>query len=87
MIVVREPHQRLSNLYERFVWWFRSLIPRMELEERTDAYVRIRRNSRAVTLPMPLVAPVISMVFIEPGTPRHSQGQAQAYSASRSRPR
>ncbi|MEM7116716.1 MAG: TIGR00341 family protein [Chloroflexota bacterium] len=56
VLVVRQPQQRLNNLYERFAWWFRSLIPRMELDERTDAYMRIRRSSRAATYYYVLIA-------------------------------
>lgn len=49
ILVTREPQQRFGGLFDRLHWWFRSIIPRMELGERTETYMRIRRNSRAAS--------------------------------------
>ncbi|NHZ72220.1 MAG: DUF389 domain-containing protein, partial [Aquificales bacterium] len=40
--VVRQPHHLTSDL----VWKIREMMPRLNLSDRTEAYVRIRRNAR-----------------------------------------
>ncbi len=56
VLVTREPQQRFGGLLDQFHWWFRSIIPRMELSERTETYMRIRRNSRAASYFFVLIA-------------------------------
>lgn len=56
VLITREPQQRFRGLYDQLHWWFRSTIPRMELSERTETYMRIRRNSRAVSYFFVLIA-------------------------------
>jgi uncharacterized hydrophobic protein (TIGR00271 family) len=40
--VVRQPRQLTGDLS----WWIRKWLPRLDLTQRTEAYVRIRRNAR-----------------------------------------
>jgi uncharacterized hydrophobic protein (TIGR00271 family) len=44
--VVREPSRSFSNLLEKLFWRLQTLIPRLSVTDRTDAYMRIRRNAR-----------------------------------------
>lgn len=56
VLITREPQQRFGGLLDQLHWWFRSIIPRMELSERTETYMRIRRNSRAASYFFVLIA-------------------------------
>mgnify|MGYP003808407107 CR=1 FL=1 len=44
--IVREPHRPITNFLSRLAWRLQTLIPRLSVADRTEAYVRIRRNSR-----------------------------------------
>jgi len=44
--IVREPRHPFTNLVQRLTWWLQSLIPRLSVADRTEAYVRIRRSAR-----------------------------------------
>ena len=44
--IVRQPDTPLTNLTSFVSWRLQSIIPRLSLTDRTDAYVRIRRGSR-----------------------------------------
>jgi uncharacterized hydrophobic protein (TIGR00271 family) len=46
VIVVYEPSGRVGALRRRISWRMRPVIPRLDLQQRTRAYVRIRRDAR-----------------------------------------
>lgn len=46
VVVVREPDTRLGDLARDVSWGMQRVIPRLALQERTQAYVRIRRGAR-----------------------------------------
>jgi uncharacterized hydrophobic protein (TIGR00271 family) len=46
VVIVRQPKDPLGNFWGRIVWGLQSLIPRLNLKNRTQAYVRIRRSAR-----------------------------------------
>jgi uncharacterized hydrophobic protein (TIGR00271 family) len=46
VVVVRQPSSRVGNLVQNLSWSMQRIIPRMNLQERTAAYVRIRRGAR-----------------------------------------
>ena len=46
VMIMRQPHHRLSKLIERIDWAVQAVMPRMKPSDRTDAYVRIRRSAR-----------------------------------------
>ncbi|MFQ5435697.1 MAG: TIGR00341 family protein, partial [Anaerolineae bacterium] len=46
IMIVREPQQRWGKLAGRIAWQLQNIIPRLNLNARTQAYVRIRRSAR-----------------------------------------
>lgn len=46
IVVVRQPKDRVGHLLGRAGWYLQRIIPRLSLEQRTEAYVRIRRGAR-----------------------------------------
>jgi uncharacterized hydrophobic protein (TIGR00271 family) len=46
VVIMRQPKSRFGNLLSGLAWQLQRLIPRMDLEARTQAYVRIRRSAR-----------------------------------------
>lgn len=46
VVIVRQPRDRLGNFLGDLARRTQQLLPRMNLQERTDAYVRIRRSAR-----------------------------------------
>ena len=46
VVIVRQPRSRLGNRWNNFVWQTRQFLPRMNLKDRTEAYIRIRRSAR-----------------------------------------
>ncbi|MBK9053485.1 MAG: TIGR00341 family protein [Chloroflexi bacterium] len=49
VVVTREPQSRVDTLRRRLEWRLQKMLPRMGLAERTQTYVRIRRNARPDT--------------------------------------
>jgi uncharacterized hydrophobic protein (TIGR00271 family) len=49
VVVTREPQNRVDTLKRRLEWRLQKMLPRMGLPERTQTYVRIRRNARPDT--------------------------------------
>lgn len=46
IVIVRQPKSRIDNLTGTVAWQLQRLVPRLGLQDRTDAYVRIRRGAR-----------------------------------------
>ena len=46
VLIIRQPQSRVSQMLGQLAWHLQTLIPRMSLSDRTDAYVRIRRSAR-----------------------------------------
>lgn len=46
VMIVRQPQDRIRNLWGWISWRLQKLLPRMELSDRTEAYTRIRRSAR-----------------------------------------
>lgn len=46
VMVVRQPKDLVSNFTGMLAWQIQRLLPRMNLQQRTEAYVRIRRSAR-----------------------------------------
>jgi uncharacterized hydrophobic protein (TIGR00271 family) len=46
IVVMREPKGRLSHVIGNLSWRMQRILPRLNLKDRTDAYVRIRRAAR-----------------------------------------
>ncbi len=46
IMIVREPESRLGHLAGRAAWRLQNFVPRLNLNARTQAYVRIRRSAR-----------------------------------------
>ncbi len=46
VMVIRQPDSRVGNLVRYLGWGIQNIVPRMNLSERTEAYVRIRRGAR-----------------------------------------
>jgi uncharacterized hydrophobic protein (TIGR00271 family) len=46
VVIIRQPKSRVGNLLRWLTWRLQRLLPRMNLEARTQAYVRIRRSAR-----------------------------------------
>lgn len=44
--VMREPRDRVSRFFNDIAWRLQNVIPRLNLSERTETYVRIRRGAR-----------------------------------------
>ncbi len=44
--VVRQPKSRVSNFFSRISFQLQNILPRLNLSERTEVYVRIRRGAR-----------------------------------------
>jgi len=49
VVVVREPVGTVGSIFRRLSWTIQPIIPRLNLRERTQAYVRIRRDARPDT--------------------------------------
>lgn len=49
VFIIRQPQSRLSQILGQLAWHLQALIPRMNLSDRTEAYVRIRRSARPNT--------------------------------------
>jgi uncharacterized hydrophobic protein (TIGR00271 family) len=49
ILIIRQPQSRLSQWMGQLAWHLQTLIPRMNLSDRTEAYVRIRRSARPST--------------------------------------
>lgn len=49
VVVAREPQSRVDTIRRRLEWRLQKMLPRMSLPERTQTYVRIRRNARPDT--------------------------------------
>jgi uncharacterized hydrophobic protein (TIGR00271 family) len=49
VLIIRQPQSRLSQWLGQAAWHLQTLIPRMSLSDRTEAYVRIRRGARPNT--------------------------------------
>lgn len=49
VLIFRQPQSRVSQLLGQLAWHVQTLIPRMNLSDRTEAYVRIRRSARPNT--------------------------------------
>ena len=49
VLIIRQPQSRLSQWLGQLAWHLQTLIPRMNLSDRTEAYVRIRRGARPNT--------------------------------------
>ena len=47
--IVREPRDRMSGWAKVVTWYLQHSLPHMDLAQRTDAYIRIRRGARADT--------------------------------------
>ncbi len=46
IVVMREPKNRLAHVFGDISWRLQRILPRLNLKDRTDAYVRIRRAAR-----------------------------------------
>jgi uncharacterized hydrophobic protein (TIGR00271 family) len=46
VMIVRQPKATFQNIVDAFSWQMQRVFPRMPMQERTQAYVRIRRNAR-----------------------------------------
>ncbi len=46
IVVMREPKSRLTHLFGTISWRLQAILPRLNVKDRTDAYVRIRRAAR-----------------------------------------
>lgn len=46
VMIVREPKDPIGNLWGAIAWQLQHLLPRMDISDRTEAYVRIRRSAR-----------------------------------------
>lgn len=46
VVIIRQPRSRLGNLVGVLAWQMQRLVPRLNLEARTQAYVRIRKSAR-----------------------------------------
>ncbi len=44
--VMREPHKPLANILSQLSWRLQRVIPRLNIADRTETYVRIRRGAR-----------------------------------------
>ena len=49
VVIVRQPKSRFGNLVGSLAWRLQTILPRMDLVARTNAYVRIRRSARPDT--------------------------------------
>jgi uncharacterized hydrophobic protein (TIGR00271 family) len=49
IMIFRQPKSRFGNLLRWLAWRLQNLVPRMDVESRTQAYVRIRRSARPDT--------------------------------------
>ena len=46
IVVMREPKNRVAHVFGDISWRLQRILPRLNLGDRTDAYVRIRRSAR-----------------------------------------
>lgn len=46
VVLVRQPKSRFVNLSGQIMWFIQGALPRMNVQERSDAYIRIRRSAR-----------------------------------------
>lgn len=46
IVIVRQPKNRMGNLAGYAAWRIQQMMPRMNVQERADAFVRIRRSAR-----------------------------------------